>query len=712
MPIKIDPSKLKFLESLPGKVVLKHNDGHLITVALDVLSPKARKQMEAWAETAQDFAKTEHGKVTVKEPKAQGHGRVGVKPDMPQDLGKVTVIDNTPAKPDFGKVKMAGVAPAAAGPQVTTPGEFVSQGYQSYQDNVVTPIASTLKETFTPDIQTIQGQTHPTSSPVSDALIEGASDLTNYLPGPAGALATAASMAPKKPMANGGIVDEITPDVATMEVDVDKENQKIANNEVSRQLHARGWDAARDASDPRFAGAKAQAEASVNGPVPTGIAVPEEAVTVETIAPDQGLTPSNSATLAPDQGLQDPINQQTQSMQGGINQQIQGIQGQANAQSQLAQEKEQVYQEQIKADQEAMAAYQSTESEVLGEREALIQDIRDGHVSPEKFWKGDPKTGEGGHSKLMTAIGIILAGFNPTNSPNAAIEFLNKQMDANLRAQAQNLSSKENLLAANSRRLGDLRAGYELTRLQSRDIMIAQLETAAAKAQNPLAQAAAQQAIGQLQAQQGQEMAKYAQQATVRKLEADAMQDPSKMPAYISALKATDPKRADEVEQKLVPGLGIASSNEGAKGLREMQATVKTVKDATSRLREILKTPGKALSPGLRKEASNLRNLLVGRLRVPITGPGAMNEGEQERMLQIIPGVANIFSLDSNSKVALDTLERDLTNNYRNQAIANGLNIPEAAPRSTDRKAQAMEWLKQNPKHPKAAGIKKALGVK
>src|SRR6202020_262 len=128
-----------------------------------------------------------------------------------------------------------------------------------------------------------------------------------------------------------------------------------------------------------------------------------------------------------------------------------------------------------------------------------------GHIDPEKYWTGtkDPVTGEqvGGHSKIASAIGMILAGFNPAGKPNAAIDMLKFQMENNLKAQAQNLDSKQNLLRANLQQFHNVRDAMDATRLNIADITQAQLGKAAATAKSAGAQNAAAMAKLQLQKQ-------------------------------------------------------------------------------------------------------------------------------------------------------------------------------------------------------------------
>jgi len=112
----------------------------------------------------------------------------------PEMYGNVTPTpDASPSEPgqilnEKGEKKIYGVnaaAPVAAASAVKNPLEYIKEGVKAYQENVTQPFAAELKSKLTPDIN-VQGQTYRTSSPVSNAAIDAASDPVNYVPGPVG----------------------------------------------------------------------------------------------------------------------------------------------------------------------------------------------------------------------------------------------------------------------------------------------------------------------------------------------------------------------------------------------------------------------------------------------------------------------------------------------------------------------------------------------
>ena len=176
------------------------------------------------------------------------------------------------------------------------------------------------------------------------------------------------------------------------------------------------------------------------------------------------------------------------------------------------------------ASTDAMASYQNATKELEKERLAHMQDIKNGYIDPEKYWKGDPKTGEGSHSKIAAGIGMILAGFAPANGANAAIDFLKYQMDKSIDAQTKNLTSNHNLLAANLTHFKNIKDAADMTRLQLNDVLTAQLGQAAATAKTDGARSAALAAQSKLAA----DSIPIAQNLQMRQALMSLSNDPSK----------------------------------------------------------------------------------------------------------------------------------------------------------------------------------------
>lgn len=199
----------------------------------------------------------------------------------------------------------------------------------------------------------------------------------------------------------------------------------------------------------------------------------------------------------------------------------------------------------------ALQTFQNSFQDLNNERRAHVADIQNGYIDPEKYWDN--------HSKVAAGIGMILAGFNPTSRPNAAIDFLNNQINRSMDAQKMNLSAKDNLLKANIAQFGNLQAGTLMTNAMLNDTMATQLQQAALGASNPLAKQAALGAAGQLMQQAAQFQRQLAMQQTMMKL-ANGAGTPGTQEQAIAMMSAVNPEGAKVYRDAFVPGVGMSRS--------------------------------------------------------------------------------------------------------------------------------------------------------
>jgi hypothetical protein len=312
-------------------------------------------------------------------------------------------------------------------------------------------------------------------------------------------------------------------------------------------------------------------------------------------------------------------------LQAGFQQRMAGIQQQAAATGQLGEQQAQVLDRNLQDQHIAQQSFQQSYRQLEDERQAHMQDIKDGYIDPNAYWKD--------HSKVMSGIGMILAGFNPTNSPNAAVNFLKFQMEQSLEAQRQNLGAKQNLLAANQRQFGNLRDAMDMTRVMQNDIMAHELQSAAAKAQTPMAKAAALQAAGQLQ----MEAAPLFQQFALRRAMMNLTNNggsPNAIEHMLGYMRVVNPEMAKEMESRYVPGVGLAATPV-PNDVRGQLISKQQFGEAVKNLQSWATQHSGSLSPSAiaegRTMAANVQNLY----RQGING-GVFKQGEQSFISGII----------------------------------------------------------------------------
>lgn len=167
--------------------------------------------------------------------------------------------------------------------------------------------------------------------------------------------------------------------------------------------------------------------------------------------------------------------------------------------------------------QQAIQAQQASEYQrhyqaLDSERQALLKDIQDKHIDPNRF-VANLDTG----SRIATAIGLIASGMGAgmAHQENAAVNFLHKQIDNDIKAQQAELGKKENLLSANMRQFGNMRDAMDMTRVMQSDILANQLKMEAAKQMGPMAKANLLKAAGELEMKSAPVLSQIAMRKTL-----------------------------------------------------------------------------------------------------------------------------------------------------------------------------------------------------
>lgn len=121
---------------------------------------------------------------------------------------------------------------------------------------------------------------------------------------------------------------------------------------------------------------------------------------------------------------------------------------------------------------------------------------------------------------------------------------------------------------------------------------------------------------------------------------------------------------------------GLArTEGEGVK-FREGLPTYRQTVDSLRRLKEIARMPLKSLSPELRAEVEQNRQLLVGTLREDILGPGTIQQNERDALLNgVLGNPTGIMNLDAANMKKLDNLTNKIQSKKYDQARAIGLNV-------------------------------------
>ncbi len=368
--------------------------------------------------------------------------------------------------------------------------------------------------------------------------------------------------------------------------------------------------------------------------------------------------------------------------------------------------------------QRVVGTYEKNQKALQGEYDSVFKDLKEGHIDPGAVWanKNAPR-------KVSTIVGILLSGLGSglsaaagQNQENMAMKILNQEIDRDIDAQKANMQQKGNMLSALSNQMGNLRAGTEMLRAIQMGATAREIEKAGALAKDPVAQARAKQFAGQLDMTSSAQIAKLNAQQTIAQIQQEINKHPGDahlVQALITATEKVNPEKAKELRANWVPGLGFANKDKDAQDLKEALGAADNIKSGVNRLLEINKIQGKSLTPALRAEADSIVTGLKGPMRTAL-GLGTLSEGDMKLLDNLIRNPTNIFSLDSSTKKALETLQKRTDDGVASIAKSRGFSVPSstAAAPTEDAKSKAnLDWAKANPTDPRAKAYLKLKGL-
>lgn len=354
--------------------------------------------------------------------------------------------------------------------------------------------------------------------------------------------------------------------------------------------------------------------------------------------------------------LVDPLNQ-------GVEQQKQGLIAAANAGAQqgaaeAARLKE--LNEQLKKQDEINQQREEERKQEFAKAEAEYNDVitklQESKIDPKRYWSRK-STGE----KILATIGLILGGIGgglQGTGRNAALEVLNREIEADIEAQKADIeklkgmaSGKQNLLSIMRQRFGDEKQAESAARLAGLQLAELDIKRIASQSNSEKIKANAQVALGQLETLKVEKLAEF-YKAVQSKSSGIKIRSGDILPPDFD-IEQLDPDQ----RKRYVPGMGVATTLKGKEAVSEMKAAVDEVNSGVNELLKFTERSLDSVNPFERARAGTIAATLVGALRLPIVGPGAMSDQERELLQTIIANPTKIFSLDMSSRARLQTLK-------------------------------------------------------
>jgi hypothetical protein len=335
-------------------------------------------------------------------------------------------------------------------------------------------------------------------------------------------------------------------------------------------------------------------------------------------------------------------------------------------------------QTQIDADQVAAEKRTADLEAHLKNQEAQANKILEQNkIDPGRKWSN-----MGIGNKILAGISIALGGIGAGltgSNKNYALEIINKAIDDDIEAQKSNRDSAYNNLLQISKNREAVLAAQKADALQRVQNSINKM---ALQAKGLEAQQAAQKLWNDLEVQRITLSDKYTKELSGQLLTQYAAKGQKMRPEEIAMLPT-------EIQARFINNVGLAPSAEAAQKIRPVVADAEVIKNIVNQLRTIRQTYGREVMPlEASTMAQGLGQVLIGKLREPILGPGTMQEAEYERLKKLVPTDATaFFSLDDNTMARLNTIENMVLTNLDKTLIANNME-PKARPKMVPQSGQ------------------------
>jgi hypothetical protein len=250
--------------------------------------------------------------------------------------------------------------------------------------------------------------------------------------------------------------------------------------------------------------------------------------------------------------------------------------------------------------------------------------------------------------KILLSVGALLSSMSP-NSAKAFQENIQNTIDTDLKLQMDQLNQqradKKSLLGQLQQITGDSDSAAAAYKSQVYGLLANKLQLTAQKAQSKIQREQALMNYNLASEQRDIEKAKLLQTLQQK-------QDEGSIPGFQGQVK--DQVAARDFRAKIA----------------EKPAVIGEIDNLLNINKQFL---GGALSPSASASAKQSQNLLIGKLREAIVGPGTLSETDRDLLEKAIANPTDFFTLGSSNKIKLEKLKKSYENALSSHAAALGL---------------------------------------
>ncbi len=364
--------------------------------------------------------------------------------------------------------------------------------------------------------------------------------------------------------------------------------------------------------------------------------------------------------------------------------------------------------------QELAKKYEDIGNQIHQKFEDLSSQVAAGHVDPSKWWNSK-STG----SKVMTAIGMLFAGAGGgvSGHPEMAGKAIDDAINRDIDAQKVDLSNKQSLLGKYMEMYNSLPQAENAARLTMEASVEGLINQQAAKLGSQNAQNAAtisnaqrrQALLPQLESlAKGQAMTHMYQSMGKQSSSqgGDAEASHQKM---LSDLAVLNPERYKIEEAKYLPGIGIAVKPVPEKVVDEITAR----KDLSEKLAELENFSREHSGTVLDRKIVNQGAALARNVQDAYrrgNAQGVFKESEKNFVEQSINSDPTAFFSKVRTLPGYQTVRKLNDDTIKHYQKAYGVKPFQQQSQGNQNQA-AMEWLQANPNDPRAAAVRKKLGM-
>lgn len=320
--------------------------------------------------------------------------------------------------------------------------------------------------------------------------------------------------------------------------------------------------------------------------------------------------------------------------------------------------------------------HQNMVNEKLAKYDEEALKLADEKIDSKRWWKNQ-ETGQRIGTTLAVVLGALGQGLSGSQT-NAAVDAINKEIDRDVQDQIRNLNNRKEANKEYMKRIRNVVSDFDNDQSRRYAAMNMMLTPVVKKLEG--LQQDSQSAIQQSNIEAVKQGLINTQNQL--RIKAAEMQQPQISKTILSkptggaktAKEIREQTRFEQEQRNLtVPGFkGKAFNAKKADMVRDALDRYNIMEDTIKKLKGLSKTKLKD-----RVVADSIVKGLIGNLRVDLTGPGALSEGDMKLLNRLLPNPTDLFQI--NNMARLETIAENLKRNVVQFAKGQGLKATSGA---------------------------------